>query len=69
MVVSVSGTQFRIVREKPDVWANYDPERARAGLEGIVGMLKDSDIDFEAWKQEIREQRGQYSIGRPYDKE
>lgn len=67
VVVAVGRERFRIVREKKDIWANYDPEKARAALEGIIGMLADSDIDFDAWNEEIREQRGQYSTGRPYD--
>jgi hypothetical protein len=67
MVVSVGGKQFRIVREKPDIWANYDPERARAAIRAAAGMLADRGIDFEEWNEEIRQQRGQYSTGRPYD--
>ena len=54
-------------REKRDIWADYDPERARAGFEGIIGLLAGSDTDDEAWNEDIREQRGQYRTGRPYD--
>ncbi|MCC6703717.1 MAG: hypothetical protein IT334_02505 [Thermomicrobiales bacterium] len=67
VVVSVGRERFRIVREKKDIWANYDPEKARAAIRAAAGALASSGIDFDAWNEEIREQRGQYSAGRPYD--
>ena len=67
VLVSIGRERFRIVREKPDIWANYDPERARAAIRAAAGTLANCGIDFDAWNEEIREQRGQYSVGRPYD--
>lgn len=67
VVVSIGRDRFRIVREKPDIWANYDPDRARAAIRAAAGLLAESGVDFESWNEEIREQRGQYSTGRPYD--
>ena len=51
--------------EKPDIWANYDPERARAALRALQGGM--DNIDIEQFKRDIRAQRGQDSRGRPAD--
>jgi hypothetical protein len=55
---------FDLAREKPqDIWANYDPEKARQGLRKSAGALK--DVDHEALKKDIHSQRSQDSHGRP----
>lgn len=66
-IVSIGGKRFQVTPENQDIWANYDPERARAAINAIAGMLKDSGIDFDAWKEEIREQRGHNSNDRAND--
>ncbi len=43
--------RFRLVREDDDIWAGYDPERARAGMRAAAG--KWSDLDAEALKAYI----------------
>jgi len=48
---------------QPDIWADYDPEKAREGLRKSAGALK--GVDITALKQDIRAQRGQESHGRP----
>jgi hypothetical protein len=48
---------------QPDIWADYDPEKAREGLRKSAGALK--GVDIEALKRDIRDQRGQDSQGRP----
>lgn len=48
-----------------DIWENYDPERMRRALRASAGVL--AGIDVEAWKRQIREMRGQDSVGRPGD--
>ncbi|CAN5654448.1 hypothetical protein BH09CHL1_BH09CHL1_20870 [soil metagenome] len=82
IVVEFNGKRFRIVREyeeadavrptqnnkkRDDLWKNYDPEKVREAMHGLIGTFK--GIDVEELKREIREQRGQYSVGRPYDPE
>jgi hypothetical protein len=48
---------------QPDIWADYDPEKAREGLRKSAGALK--GVDTEALKIDIRNQRKQDSHGRP----
>lgn len=81
IVVEFNGRRFRIVREYEDVavlptpnnkkrdelWKNYDPAKAIAALDSAIGAL--DGIDAEELKRRIREERGQYSLGRPYDPE
>jgi hypothetical protein len=51
-------------KETPkDIWANYDPEKARQGIRKSAGALK--GVDHDALKTDIREQRSQNSKGRP----
>jgi excisionase family DNA binding protein len=50
---------------EPDIWANYDPERARASLRSLRGLLK--GVDREKLLKDIHEARGQDSKGRPAD--
>ncbi len=39
VVVLRAGTRFRIIRDTDDPWANYDPEKVRAGLRTFAGTL------------------------------
>jgi hypothetical protein len=48
---------------QPDIWADYDPEKAREGLRKSAGALH--GVDIAALKQDIRDQRGQDRHGRP----
>ena len=48
---------------KPDIWADYDPEKAREGLRKSAGALK--GVDIAALQRDIRDQRKQDSHGRP----
>jgi hypothetical protein len=61
VVVEKDGVLFRLEPEetpkKPDIWANYDPEKVREGLRKSAGALK--GVDVEALKRDIRDQRGQ----------
>ena len=65
--VEKDGMLFRLEPEeapkKPDIWANYDPEKVREGLRKSAGALK--GVAIEALKRDIRDQRGQASNGRP----
>ena len=49
--------------ERGDIWANYDPERARQAFRQARGILK--DIDREKFLREMHEAREQDSKGRP----
>jgi hypothetical protein len=48
---------------QPDIWAGYDPEKAREGLRKSAGALK--GVDIAALKRDIADQRGQNTTGRP----
>ena len=65
--VEKEGVLFRLeaenAPEKPDIWADYDPEKVREGLRKSAGALK--GVDIEELKRDIRDQRGQDSKGRP----
>jgi hypothetical protein len=49
--------------ENDDIWANYDPQRALDAFEQATGIL--DGVDVEQLLAELRERRGQDSIGRP----
>jgi hypothetical protein len=66
IIAEAHGHRFRVVREPVDPFANYDPERVKAGLARISGLLK--GVDIEDLKAELRQQRGQDSSGRPADR-
>jgi excisionase family DNA binding protein len=48
---------------KQDIWADYDPERARQAFRQARGIL--AGIDREKFLREMHEARGQDSRGRP----
>jgi len=48
-----------------DIWANYDPDRARKAFRQARGILK--GINREKFLEEMHEARGQDSEGRPAD--
>jgi hypothetical protein len=39
VVLLRGGTRFRVTRDPDDPWANYDPQKVRAGLRKFAGML------------------------------
>ena len=49
--------------EPANIWANYNPEKAKAAWRTARGIL--AGVDIEALKRDIREARGQDSKGRP----
>jgi hypothetical protein len=63
LLVQKNGVRYRVSREVDDPFANYDPERALEALRKSAGALK--GVDIEKLKAELREQRGQDSVGRP----
>jgi hypothetical protein len=54
VLVEKEGILFRLEPEeppqKPDIWADYDPEKAREGLRKSAGALK--GVDTEALKKD-----------------
>jgi hypothetical protein len=60
------GVVYRLSREKSehDIWANYDPERARRALHDVAGIFREIDVD--KWIADIYEARKQGS--RPIDR-
>jgi hypothetical protein len=65
ITIESDGVRYRIEREEQEraTIENYDPARALASLRKGIGMFKDLDID--EFNRELREQRGQDSVGRP----
>lgn len=59
-----NGVRFRLDREEEDIWAGYDPERARAGMRAAAGRL--STEDAERLKEYIY--RGREEGTRPIDR-
>jgi hypothetical protein len=49
--------------DERDIWADYDPARAQAGLRHSAGALR--GVDREQLLADLAEQRGQDSRGRP----
>jgi hypothetical protein len=62
LLVERNGVHYRVTREADDLFADYDPERARQALRKSAGAL--AGVDVETLKAELREQRGQDSHGR-----
>jgi hypothetical protein len=48
---------------QPDIWADYDPDKVKQGLQSSAGALK--GVDHEALKKDIKNQRQQESQNRP----
>jgi hypothetical protein len=65
--VEKEGVLFRLEPEeppqKPDIWADYDPEKAREGLRKSAGAL--AGVDRDTPQRDIQNQRKQDSHGRP----
>ena len=58
------GTRFRVTRDPDDPWADYDPEKLRAGLKKVTGLL--SPEEGERMKDLIY--RGREEGTRPIDR-
>jgi hypothetical protein len=48
---------------QPDIWQDYDPEKAREGIRKSAGALQ--GVDIEALKKDIKRQRQQDDHDRP----
>ena len=62
--VRTHGMSFLISRVPHDLMENYDVDRGLKGLRESAGAIS-PEVDVEALLEELREQRGQNSIGRP----
>jgi hypothetical protein len=51
------------LKQKRDIWADYDPEKMKQGLQQSAGAL--AGVDSTALKKDIKSQRQQESHGRP----
>ncbi len=56
LLLERDGVRYRLERDDDDIWAGYDPERARAAILAASGAWN-GVIDAEAFKAYIRERR------------
>ncbi len=65
IVLERNGAHFRMTRDPDDPWADYDPEKVRAGLREFAGML--TPEEGERIKETIDREReeGTRPIDRP----
>jgi hypothetical protein len=61
-----AGKRFRVVPERDDPFAGYDPEHVRKALDRSFGSLKGLDVD--TFLKEVREQRGQDRFDLPAER-
>jgi hypothetical protein len=54
---------FNRKEKRRDIWQNYDPKKAIAGIRKSAGAIQ--GVDRDTLQREIREQRSQDSKGRP----
>ena len=64
LLLVMNGVRFRLDRDEADIWAGYDPERARAGMRAAAGRLTVEDA--ERLKEYIY--RGREEGTRPIDR-
>ncbi|MBA2521632.1 MAG: hypothetical protein H0V24_18400 [Chloroflexia bacterium] len=64
VVLLRAGARFRVTRDPDDPWANYDPDKVRAGLRKFAGML--TPEEGERIKETIS--RGREEGTRPLDR-
>lgn len=64
IVLERNGARFRVTRDPDDPWADYDPEKVRAGLHRFAGML--TPEEGERIKETIY--RGREEGTRPIDR-
>jgi len=62
VILEKDGELYRLTKET-DIWAGYDPERARQALRKSAGALR--DVDRTELLLEIHAAREQDSQGRP----
>jgi hypothetical protein len=61
-----AGKRFRIVQERGDPFAAYNPEQVRQALDLGFGSLK--GLDLETFLEDLREQRGQSRFDLPAER-
>ena len=64
IVLESDGVRFLVIRAHDDSWANYDPEKVRAGLRKFAGMITPEEA--ERIKESIY--RGREEGTRPIDR-
>jgi hypothetical protein len=62
ILLKKDGELYRLAKEE-DIWAAYDPQRARRALRNSAGALR--GIDREELLDDIHLARQQDSLGRP----
>jgi hypothetical protein len=55
--LETNGALYRLSRESSEdnIWAGYDPERARQVLDDVAGIFRDIDVD--RWIAQVYEAR------------
>ena len=64
VILERNGARFLVTRDPDNLWANYDPEKIRAGLRKFAGML--TPEEGERIKETIY--RGREEGTRPIDR-
>jgi hypothetical protein len=45
LVLERGRERFRVIRDREDPWKDYDPEKVRAGLKKVAGLLSPEEGD------------------------
>ena len=59
----IKNTFKETLKQKQDIWADYDPEKTKPGVQQRAGAL--TGVDLAALKKDMKRQRQQESHGRP----
>ena len=65
IVLVRDGVRFRVTRDSDDPWASYDPEKLRAGLKKVAGLLTPEEGDRIIETIYRGREEGTRPIGRP----
>ena len=61
LLLEKDGVLYRLTAQEEDIWADYDPERVRAGLKESAGAL--AGVDTKQLLADIRQSRKQRRSG------
>ena len=65
VVLLRNGARFRVIRDPDDHWANYDPEKGRAGLRKLADMFTPEEGERIIEPMYQGREEGTRPLGRP----